>query len=361
MAPDFFNQQPLEVSEKDCSTWYEVTRHLDNESVSADPCYYSHYKNNPDAWMNLTIEDCPIWTHATKCRASRIPDLGDYQSWSILPVLEPSVYVENLTKTDCVSAYHPQFLNGHADLLLVSQDFGAQFPGRRVETLQLDIDGDDPYHKSWIDDPDFTWEYNHESYPGDMIVAQPAKSYAGEWKLNNLQIDYCLSMRVPEHCKVQASLHIFTVVIICNLVKATIMSWLIWRRYDNTLVTLGDGIASFLSHADQLVGLSTTVRSASNLHIFGGNLDRTWFKSTAKDRWITVILFSFAPLVAASGLLGYALVKGYNSYGQKGSALNRGFSALDPRNFIRLQRYISAYRGSSRSSSLSILLRLSAA
>ena len=63
-------------------------------------------------------------------------------------------------------------------------------------------------------------------------------------------IDYCLSKRVSEHCKLQFSLTIMIVVIVCNTIKAVCMTIILWEQELEPLVTLGDAIASFLDRPD---------------------------------------------------------------------------------------------------------------
>jgi len=58
-------------------------------------------------------------------------------------------------------------------------------------------------------------------------------------------IQYCLSQPVQEHCKLQFSLAIMVVVVLCNLVKAVCMGFIVWRKDPEPLVTLGDALSSF--------------------------------------------------------------------------------------------------------------------
>ena len=63
-------------------------------------------------------------------------------------------------------------------------------------------------------------------------------------------IDYCLSKRVREHCKLQFSLTIMIVVIVCNIIKTICMTIILRNQDPQPLVTLGDAIASFLDRPD---------------------------------------------------------------------------------------------------------------
>lgn len=81
----------------------------------------------------------------------------------------------------------------------------------------------------------------------------------------NLSIDYCLSKRANENCKLQFSLTIMIVVIICNMVKTVCMAIISWKQDPEPLVTLGDAIASFLDRPDV----------TTDGHCIAG---RTWFE-----------------------------------------------------------------------------------
>lgn len=85
--------------------------------------------------------------------------------------------------------------------------------------------------------------------------------------LGNLSIDYCLSKRAKENCKLQFSLTIMIVVIICNMIKTVCMAIISWKQDPEPLVTLGDAIASFLDRPDVTTGR----------HCIAG---RTWFEDS---------------------------------------------------------------------------------
>ena len=80
-------------------------------------------------------------------------------------------------------------------------------------------------------------------------------------------IDYCLSKRAKENCKLQFSLTIMIVVIICNMIKTVCMAIISWKQDPEPLVTLGDAIASFLDRPDV----------TTDGHCIAG---RTWFKDS---------------------------------------------------------------------------------
>lgn len=70
------------------------------------------------------------------------------------------------------------------------------------------------------------------------------------WVSAGLNIEYCLSQLVDEHCKVQFGVVIMVIVVSCNFAKMIIMGCIAWKRPVEPLVTLGDAIASFLDEPD---------------------------------------------------------------------------------------------------------------
>ena len=67
---------------------------------------------------------------------------------------------------------------------------------------------------------------------------------------DTLKVKYCLSQGVDEQCRVQFSLLIMIVVILCNFVKAVALMIVLMVCNKQPLVTIGDAIASFLTSQD---------------------------------------------------------------------------------------------------------------
>jgi hypothetical protein len=67
---------------------------------------------------------------------------------------------------------------------------------------------------------------------------------------NYSQTEDCLSREMPQRCRVDLSQTILFIVIACNFLKVTIMAIVLWRLNQETIVTIGDAIASFLQTPD---------------------------------------------------------------------------------------------------------------
>ena len=71
-----------------------------------------------------------------------------------------------------------------------------------------------------------------------------------QWTVLDFPIEYCLSQPADSTCKLQFSLVIMVIVILCNFSKTFCMFLTIWNPSWVPLLTLGDAIASFLAQPD---------------------------------------------------------------------------------------------------------------
>ena len=112
--------------------------------------------------------------------------------------------------------------------------------------------------------------------------------------MNETRVEYCLSQRVEEHCKLQFSLVIMIIVMICNLIKTVCMGWIAWKQDSEPLVTLGDAIVSFLDRPDIttkgccIKGKShfEVSRSWASLPSEWDYKPIRWFRTASERRWL---------------------------------------------------------------------------
>lgn len=210
---------------------------------------------------------------------------------------------ENLTNEECINSYHKEWLLDRSDFLAVSsanqenQSLLAQFYSKsEINTGRVGY--------AWtcsvgIIDPNY----------GSSGFSLPNQKYCSPQPAHNLTImrypiDYCLSKREPESCKLQFSLRIIIVVISCNLVKALCMGLALWWRSSSPLLTLGDAVASFLDEPDEnTVGNCLAEKYRFRRHYFHFDDKRLadgpkewkskrylWFQSAGPWRWILSIV-----------------------------------------------------------------------
>lgn len=207
----------------------------------------------------------------------------------------------------CVEVYTAPIISKNSDLLLVStfSNFtNAVLFGALGEESQLIIDNNEfnvCFIHAWKScDPAGIIANSQE---GIVNISQVAERLPSDYMpsqntyfpaLDESDIQYCLSKSVEEHCKLQFSLAIMIVVIICNLIKTVCMSIIAWKQDPEPLVTLGDAIASFLDRPDVttegncMVGKPRFENSRSwDLLLCRWDPKRLhWWRAASKRRWL---------------------------------------------------------------------------
>ncbi len=208
-----------------------------------------------------------------------------------------------LENKECVEVYTAPIISTNSDLILVST-----YSDSNKSLLYWDLSQDSQlligsYQSSGICslpvlrncDPSRVIA-NGQDWSIDVSDAQGTDGYtiAVDPPVKETSIQYCLSKRVEEHCKLQFSLAIMIIVIICNLIKTICMSKIAWKQDPEPLVTLGDAIASFLDRPDGategscIVGKTRFEDSRSwDLLLSRWDLERSrWFRAASKRRWL---------------------------------------------------------------------------
>ena len=186
--------------------------------------------------------------------------------------------LQRLDNVACKKAYSAGFISSRADVLLVSS--------KKNDTNSLL--GFDP-----LLSPGFS--PNNPGHRGGWTSArEPAQKMSGNaWTAYGLEIDYCLSQLVNEQCRLQYSVAILIIVIICNFVKMICMCLIALQQPSEPLVTLGDAIASFLDKPDsttrgQCLAGNLRLERKENWHATASPWDskkQVWFAAASQQRW----------------------------------------------------------------------------
>jgi hypothetical protein len=144
---------------------------------------------------------------------------------------------------------------------------------------------------------------------------------AGNWTILGQKINHCRAERTPGHCSLEVSVYILVAVIICNLIKSTAMFWTLLRQRENTLVTFGDALASFLELPNEttkhrcLMSKDDVLRSfaAERIDIpqpvpFPNCKRHRWYEAVGPKRWVSSVVSCIITIVAALLLLHMAFV-----------------------------------------------------
>ena len=163
--------------------------------------------------------------------------------------------LERLDFKTCVEVYTAPIIPSHSDVLLVS-NYSSFLSNSLLDyeyARQGGIYDDHNFSGSFQDDPFLPLDgISISSYFNLFKCSEVSTCHLRFANLSDPHnwLEYCLSVPAEEHCKLQFSLAIMIVVIVCNLIKTFCMGTIAWKQDPEPLVTLGDAIASFMDRPD---------------------------------------------------------------------------------------------------------------
>lgn len=223
-------------------------------------------------------------------------------SYSLTPLLreyqDNQSSLQRLENKPCLEVYTAPYISANSNLMLVTNSSNFNSSLLRYDPLvsprEDDSHTDDTFRDNILNTEFIAKPQSWSIYIDEFGDISPSRS---EWNLyitEQIHIQYCLSKPEEEHCKLEFSLAIMIVVIICNTMKAICMGIIAWKHDTEPLVTLGDALASFLDRYD------TTTRG----HCIRGKVhfekrrawDRhpsrwdqntmRWFRAASLRRWL---------------------------------------------------------------------------
>lgn len=148
--------------------------------------------------------------------------------------------LERLESAECASIYSVPFQFGRSHVLLVADSDIEDNP--IIDSIQWTF----AYHPR--DGPScYVHQYTgcEQGPVGPMIER---KLYHSDHQ--NKTVDYCLSKRSVEHCKIEVSEHLLVIVIVFSLLKALSMAYVAFSADQAPILNIGDALASFLEEPD---------------------------------------------------------------------------------------------------------------
>lgn len=188
--------------------------------------------------------------------------------------------LKRLEREKCVEIYSALIISSNSDVVLVSN-----ISNFTNSLLDYSYDMPQLYAISYRDpDPTLFIPWLEYTYSGGYLNG----SNTAGW------LQYCLSVPVEEHCKIQFSLAIMIAVIVCNLIKTICMSMIAWNRGPEPLVTLGDAIASFLDRPDVTteggcIAARRQFEKSKSWNLLSSRWDPRrlrWFRAASRRRWV---------------------------------------------------------------------------
>ncbi|WAO95319.1 Hypothetical protein NCS54_01293200 [Fusarium falciforme] len=242
---------------------------------------------------------------------------------------------EKLTNSECMTAYGQKLVSGRSDVILildpstVDTEFGYTVrwsgdPNRR---------GSEPYdwmcgRKPWADEQCDVSSLDVDNWP----------LYSDDKWVNKTspRVEYCLSKRTPEYCKLALNIYLLAIVVGCNVVKliGLGLTWLCLKQ--QPLLTLGDVMASFLQDPDPATKSRSLMSKSSGHRLYWGPELREWLPG--KHRWaasVSVLRYGVTVVlcVGALSLTSYLLYLGVEHVSvyetpSLAALWNRGFGQL---------------------------------
>ena len=150
--------------------------------------------------------------------------------------------LEYLSNANCLKAYRNEFMPDRLDVLAVSSatNTTSSLLSYWPDNVPRDIYNPE---MGYINRYPYRWTCTQTA---GNLCASPTQN----WTVLDSPIDYCLSKQTEPSCKLQLSLVIMVIVVLCNFAKALSMSLTIWKPSSMPLLTLGDVISSFLDQPD---------------------------------------------------------------------------------------------------------------
>lgn len=223
----------------------------------------------------------------------------ELKSPSILQkIQQDSVNYQRLSTTECISAYSTSFLSTRRNLVLVTNSPSSANGSLLAFGSYLGYPREDSFR--WMCNSIYTYD---SSDPNMMCRGARAEilAKADDWQpfkviAGNLtpRVQFCLSEIVPEACSLQFSFVIILIVIICNIGKTLIMTFATFKMTWQPLITVGDGIGSFLVEPDKTTknACLLTANKAEDLGPFSWfkfmwtSKKIRWFQSSSLRRWL---------------------------------------------------------------------------
>lgn len=159
---------------------------------------------------------------------------------------------QNMTSDKCIKAYGQAFVSNRSTLLAISSSLNASDPLIYMSHASMEA-----YLRGGF--PEYSWMCSAyaslRNGEGTTCDINGLSRYSSDWNLerqdfSQFAIQYCLSQPIEEHCRLQMSLVVMCIVMLCNFMKALCMYLILRHQKFPPLVTLGDAIESFLHKRD---------------------------------------------------------------------------------------------------------------
>ncbi|OGM48153.1 hypothetical protein ABOM_002804 [Aspergillus bombycis] len=201
--------------------------------------------------------------------------------------------------------------------------------------------------QSWKN-PSFESQLN--VYMSDSVCATYSRTLP-VLSSQNYPVDYCLSEKVEERCRVMYSAAICLLVIVCNAIKVVCILFTIRLRRKELFFTVGDAIASFMKYPDRttLGRCWVDQKKAKSVFAKPGPVESRmlpprgrWHHAVGRRRWTLSVTWCLVCLACGAIVtaIAYTGVVEYLPNASISTVWSLGFSETRPETMIR---YLTTY------------------
>lgn len=201
---------------------------------------------------------------------------------------------EKLDLATCIKEYGVDYLSNRRHVLAV---VSGHFADPLLGFLDWDYDGS---LNSWVCGTSQGPNSSLETISIDNFDCSiPVALGNDTWLMADQPVEYCLSQKVLDRCRLQFAIPIMVVVLVCNAVKLICMIITLWKFNEPTFVTLGDALSGLLEDPDRhTTGMCTATKQDF--------LDGAWPDREPK-RWTVKRHFRFEAVGLRRWILSNAL------------------------------------------------------
>ncbi|KAM0429814.1 hypothetical protein ACHAPT_006420 [Fusarium lateritium] len=189
---------------------------------------------------------------------------------------------ERLSNSECMAAYGQKLVSGRSDVILILDP--------------STVDPDFRYTVRWSGHPyrrgstPYDWMCGRRPWADDQcdvssLDADDWPLYTDDRWVNKTlpRVEYCLSKRTPEYCRLVLNIYLLAIVVGCNVIKLAGLglTWLCLKQ--QPLLTLGDVMASFLQDPDPATIGRSLMTKTSGRSLYWGPEFREWLPGN--NRW----------------------------------------------------------------------------
>jgi hypothetical protein len=199
--------------------------------------------------FNYTIPSSPFYIESPAKEIERVQER----------MLTNSSQFERLDNAKCIQTYAKDMITDRRSVIVITSDVPAPENGSVLLAMESYTAQPQSEAYPWIcpmpfsGTPGLPQTYTYRST--DLCSRQVSKGAINpqSWAPTNITAEFCLSEKVEEQCGFYANVAIIWTVVVCNIVKLSIMGYIVFSHdLEKPLLTIGDSVESLITEPDPM-------------------------------------------------------------------------------------------------------------